>query len=102
MPALVNDALIACLAIALLLAVIDHFRSRSWQRSLIYVVLLGAIAFGLLLTFPSRQAFGGASPLLALALMFIGVVFGIAATYVFNLTGTFSWHDLARPIVISP
>jgi hypothetical protein len=70
---------------------------------------LGVIAVALFLTagfpFPSsRQAYGGggASPLVALALMFVGVVMGIAATYVFNLTGAFSWRDLARPLVVSP
>jgi hypothetical protein len=115
MPALINYALIACLAIALLLAVLDHVRHPSWRRLLIYVLGLGVIAVALFLTtgfpFPSsRQAFGaaregpsgGASPVLALALMFVGVVLGIAATYVFNLTGAFSWRDLARPLVVSP
>lgn len=116
MPSLINDALIACLAIAVLLAVLDHVRRPSWRRLLLYLLGLGVIAVALFLTtgfpFPSarrafgapspRQAFGEASPLLALALMFVGVVFGIAATYVFNLTGTFSWRDLARPLVVSP
>jgi hypothetical protein len=109
MPALINYALIACLAIALLLAVLDHVRRPSWHRFLIYVLGLGVIAGALFLTtgfpFPSsRRAFGGggASQLLALALMFVGMVLGIAATYVFNLTGTFSWRDLARPLVVSP
>jgi hypothetical protein len=107
MPALINYALIACLAMALLLAVLDHVRRPSWHRFLIHALGLGVIAIGLFLTtgfpFPSsRQAFGGASPSLALALMFVGVLLGIAATYVFNLTGTFSWRDLARPLVVSP
>jgi hypothetical protein len=110
LPALINDVLIACLAIALLLAVLDYVRRPSWHRFLIYVLGLGVIAVALFLTtgfpFPSsRRAFGGgggASPLLALALMFAGVVLGIAATYVFNLTAAFSWRDLARPLVVSP
>jgi hypothetical protein len=115
MPASINHALIASLAIALLLAVLDHVRRHSWPRFLIYVFGLGVIAVALFLTrgFPfasSRQAFGagrqgvsdGVSELLALALMFVGVVLGIAATYLFNLTGAFSWRDLARPLVVSP
>jgi hypothetical protein len=116
MPALINYALIACLAIALLFAVLDHVRRPSWHRFLIYVLGLGAIAVALFLTtgfpFPSaRRAFGApssgqssaeVSQLLALALMFVGVVLGIAATYVFNLAGAFSWRDLARPLVVSP
>jgi len=101
MPALINNTLILCLALGSLLAVFDHVRRPSWRRSLIYALALGVIALGLLLR-SERQAFGGASPLLALVLMFIGVLLGIAATYVFNLTGSFSWRDLARPLVVSP
>jgi hypothetical protein len=41
MPALINDALIACLAIALLLAVLEHIRRPSWHRFLIYNYVLG-------------------------------------------------------------
>src|SRR5262249_50124763 len=101
MPTLINNALIACLALALLLAVFDYVRQPSWLRSLIYAVAVGAIVLGLLLR-TERQAFGGTSQLLALGLMFVGVLLGIAATYVFNLTGAFSWRDLARPLVVSP
>ena len=50
-----------------------------------------------------RQSFGGcASPLMAVALMFIGVLLGIAATYIFHLKRAFSWRDFARPLVVSP
>jgi hypothetical protein len=101
MPALINYALILCLALAALLAVLDQVRRPSWRRTLIYALALGVTALGLLLK-TERQAFGGASPLLALALMFIGVLLGMAATYVFNLTSTFSWRDFARPLVVSP
>ena len=40
--------------------------------------------------------------MLAVTLMFAGVVLGIIATYIFNMTGAFSWRDFARPLVISP
>ena len=40
--------------------------------------------------------------MLAIALMFGGVLLGIAATYVFNLSGAFSWRDFAKPLVASP
>ncbi len=107
MPSAVNNALIVCLVLALLLAVVDHVRRPSWRRLTIWVVVLGVVALALFLTtgFPvpsPRQAFGGASPELALGLMFVGVLLGIAATYVFNLTGSFSWRDFARPLVVSP
>src|SRR5215469_3132694 len=100
MPSLINSTLIACLAIALLLAVVDFVRRPLWRRFVIYALALGAVTFVLFMTtgFPfrqSRQAFGGTSSLLALALMFVGVLLGIAATYIFNLTGSFSWRDFA-------
>src|SRR6266849_9248163 len=97
--------LAACLAATLFIALLDHFRRRSKRRSLIYGLLLGAVAVGAFFQVSpasSKQAFGSASPLMALALMFAGVLLGIAATYVFNLTGPFSWRDLARPLVVSP
>jgi hypothetical protein len=108
MPSWINHGLAACLALSLLFAFIDYFRRRSWPRLLTYVTALLAVALALSITtgfpFPtSRQAFGGgASPLLAVALMFVGVILGIAATYLFNLTGSFSWQDFARPLVVSP
>jgi hypothetical protein len=53
--------------------------------------------------FDSRQAFGvSASPVLALGLMFVGIIFGIAANYIFHLASPFSWLDFARPLVVSP
>jgi hypothetical protein len=108
MPMWVNYGLSACLLLSVGLALLDYFRRRSLPRILTYVVALFAIAVALHMTtgFPStvsRQGFGaGASPLLAVALMFVGVILGIAATYMFNLTGTFSWRDFARPLVVSP
>src|SRR5437868_925844 len=107
MPIWIHYGLAGCLALAVLLALIDYFHRRSWPRLLTYVIALAAVALALRMTtgFPfatSRQAFGGAaSPLLAVALMFVGVVLGIAATYVFNLTGVFSWRDFVRPLVVS-
>jgi hypothetical protein len=108
MPLWVNYGLAACWVLSVLLALIDYIRRRSWPRLLIYIVALLAIALALRITtgfpFPtSRQTFGGgASPLVAVSLMFVGVILGIAATYVFNMTGAFSWHDFTRPLVVSP
>jgi hypothetical protein len=106
MPPWISYLVVACFALSVLLALLDYFHQHFWPRLLTCIVLLG-IAFALAITigFPfatSRRAFGGASPVLAVALMFLGVVIGIAATYVFNLTGAFSWRDLARPLVVSP
>jgi uncharacterized membrane protein YwaF len=106
MPYWISYILLACFLLALLIATIDHFRQRSSRRPLTYaVVLLIAAGLGWAPGFPfgsSRQAFGGASPVLAVALMFVGVILGIAATYIFHLSGAFSWRDFMRPLVVSP
>jgi hypothetical protein len=99
--------LIACLVATSVLALRDYFRLRSRHRPLAFGLVLVAVAIGVFFMVSpasSKQAFGpaSASPLVALALMFVGVLLGIAATYVFNLTGPFSWRDLARPLVVSP
>jgi dolichyl-phosphate-mannose--protein O-mannosyl transferase len=104
----INIALIACFAFSLMIALIDYVRGRSARRLIISIVALAimGIALHFATGFPfleSRQAFGGgASPLLAVGLMFLGVVLGIVATYIFNLSGAFSWRDFARPLVASP
>jgi hypothetical protein len=107
MPTWVVFGLEACLALALLLALVDFGYFRSGSRFLISVLALVAFVIVLRITteFPSsssRQSFGGASPLLALALMFFGVILGMAATYIFNLAASFSWRDFTRPLVVSP
>jgi hypothetical protein len=108
MPSWINYGIGICLALSALLGLIDCFRRRSWQRLLTYAVALSAMTVALHLTtgFPSsvsRQSFGaGASPMFAVAVMFVGVLLGIAGTYVFNLSGAFSWRDFARPLVVSP
>jgi hypothetical protein len=108
MPVWISHGLSAFLALSIFIALIDCFRERSWPRLLIYLPPLLAAAGALFLTntfllSPSRQAFGGSfSPLLAAGIMFVGVVLGIAATYVFNLTSPFSWFDFARPLLVSP
>ena len=104
MTAWANYLLIACLVSAALLAIVDFARRRSWRRFLVSMIVL-AIAAAVFAGMPygsTRQSFGATSPLVALALMFAGVLFGIAATYIFNLSGPFSWRDLARPLVVSP
>jgi hypothetical protein len=104
----VNLTLIACFGLAAIVAIVDYARNRSARRLILYFGALAALATALNVTtgFPfvgSRQAFGvAASPLVAVGLMFIGVVLGILATYIFNMTGAFAWRDFARPLIISP
>jgi len=108
MPIWINYALVVCLVLSLMLVFMDYGRRRSWQHLVAYLagLLCATVALYLTTGFPvpeTRQAFGvSASPLVAVVLMFVGVIVGIAATYVFNLTGAFSWRDFARPLVVSP
>src|SRR5688500_13765809 len=48
-------------------------------------------------------AFGGTFPVLwSVLIMFIGVVLGTIANYIWIKPSSFSWLDFLRPVVISP
>jgi hypothetical protein len=107
MLAWINYLLGSCFILAAVLVTVDYLRHRSRQRLAVCLIALAIIALVLYFTtgfpFPAtKQAFGGPGPLLAITLMFGGVVLGIVATYIFNLSGPVSWLDFARPLVASP
>src|SRR4051794_6541698 len=93
----------------LLIAILDLIANRSYRP---FAFRVGGLALAMLILhvvagFPkpsSRIAFGGTdvSPLAVVGLMFIAVMVGIAATYIFNLNSEFRWRDFARPLVVSP
>jgi hypothetical protein len=69
------------------------------------IILLGVILLLNVTTgFPSssRQAFGGISQVVAIAIMFVCTIFGICANYFFYLKGNFSWMSLLKPLCVSP
>jgi hypothetical protein len=104
----VANGLIACFLLAAIMGLVDASTHRSWSRLFGYLLVIGCAGVVLNLTtgFPyagDRKPFGGgSSPLVAVGLMFISVLLGIGATYIFNLTERFSWRDFARPMVVSP
>jgi hypothetical protein len=108
MPPLITYGLILSFGLAAIVGTIDGLLGRKRKSVLLFAGLLGAfITLYLTTGFPSSdaaKAFGtsGFSPMLAMLLMFIAVLFGIGGTYIFHLTGPFSWRDFARPLVISP
>jgi hypothetical protein len=103
MPTVVYQILVTCFILAILLIAIDLTRNRNVRRTLFCLLPLAIAALALLAVRSSWQAFGAdTSPIIAIALMFVGVLLGIAATYVFNLKESFSWKEFVRPIVISP
>ena len=101
-------------AIALLLivvealAAVDLIQQKSVRSFIIQTaaVIIAVILLHVTTGFPdptARLAFGAPFPtLLAVFLMFVGVLLGMAANYVFYQRGRFFWRRFVRPFVISP
>jgi hypothetical protein len=108
MPPLITYTLLVFLGLFVLITLIDLIRNRSLRRLSGHLALLIGITLVFYITtgFPipqSWQAFGGAfSPEIAIFIMFICVLLGIAARYIFYLQGHFIWLDCVRPLVVSP
>jgi hypothetical protein len=109
MPFGITVALVICMVLVEILLVLDWATEGGVRRLLIGTgcLLATALILHLLTGFPTadgrRQAFGGGvSDEQMLALMFLGVVAGIAAHYAFYARGRFSWRSFARPLVVSP
>jgi hypothetical protein len=100
---------VAVLAIVCaLLLVVDLARGRR-RRGAVGLILLVAFLIALYVTtgfpFPAegRVSFGGTiSVWWAIFAMFLGVVLGMIAQYVWTKPETFTWLDFLRPIVVSP
>lgn len=105
MTPLVNYLLLGCLALYSLVLLVE---ALSGKRS--RTVALeggGLVAFLVILHlttgFPTpARAFGGFSPLSAIAIMFGSVLTGIASQYVFYRKGRFTLRSFLKPMVISP
>jgi hypothetical protein len=108
MPPLIIYTLLIFFGLFVLITLIDLIRNRSLRRLIAHLAFLISLLIILYITtgFPlqqSRQAFGGAwSSEIAILIMFICVVAGIAARYIFYLQGYFVWLDFIRPLVVSP
>jgi hypothetical protein len=88
-----------------LFIIIEIIISRAVKRFVVQaVILLGVILLLRLITgFPKiTTAFGGVSPVIAIGIMFVCTVLGIAAHYFFHLKGRFSWRTFLKPLIISP
>jgi ABC-type Co2+ transport system permease subunit len=105
MSPIVNNILLTCFVLYLLLIVIDDVSSRSFGR--LRKELFGLMAAFLVLHwstgFPSvRESFSSVPLVSTIAIMFGFVLFGMAANYLFYLRGPFLWRSFLRPLVISP
>lgn len=109
MSPLINALIMLSLVVFAILVVVDLIRSKSLRRFLWQMaILVGAVAIlSVTVGFPAasgRVAFGGGySVELAIGVMFLGVILGMIARYIFHLgQSRFSWIDFARPMAVSP
>jgi hypothetical protein len=97
----------SCVVLYLLAALIDLiFKRRFLRFCLEFGALIIVVVIALLLSnsVNGTVSFGeGQSPLVAISIMFVAIVLGIVARYVFYVEpGKFSLLDLAKPVTISP
>ncbi|MEH2701177.1 hypothetical protein DXU03_29125 [Rhizobium johnstonii] len=93
---------------AAIVSIICSFRDKSGQRLVLELGLLFLLAFALYLItgfpFPvSQNAFGSAySVELALSLMFVAVILGIAASVVFHTDEQITVASFLKPLMVAP
>ncbi len=107
MPPIFTYIVLASMGGALLVFLMEFARSRQLNSLLAQcgVLLTAFLVLNVTTGFPQpsgRQAFGGASPLGAIGLMFVCVMVGMMARYTFYLKKSFSWLSLLKPLCISP
>ena len=98
----------ACGAAYLVLILVDAIRTREFRR-LIWQVLVGLVVIAFALVYfrqtTGRVAFGNdSSRIIAIAVIFVTTLIGIAAHYFFYLAkpGRFDWFALLKPLLITP
>lgn len=105
MPALITYTLLIAFVLSAFLAAYDGWIKREKARSGLEMSLLVA-AFLMLrwqTGFPAiRESFSSTPTAAVVGVMFICVVLGTVANYMFYLKASFSWRSLVRPIVVSP
>ena len=105
MSPLITYLIVACLAAYGALILVELATRRQIKRFLFEAAAMSAAVLILVATtgFPAtRSSFGGASPLVAIAIMFACTVLGSIAHYFFHLRSAFSWRALLKPVCITP
>lgn len=105
MSPLITYALLLALILYALTVIAELFVHRGLKKFIVQLILLLALTITLNLTtgFPAaRQAFGGASQLISIGIMFVFTVLGITAHSLFYLKGKFFWPTFLKPLLISP
>ncbi len=88
-----------------LIILADLILTRAVKRCVIEGLILAAVVGLLRLTtgFPTpKQGFGGVSVLLAVGVMLVCTVLGMAGRYLFYQDEKFAWGSFLRPLVIAP
>jgi hypothetical protein len=88
-PGWINLVFLSCLVAAIVLG-------------LLVIIIVLRYTIGFPFSSESQSFGGGISPEICVLIMFLAVIGGIMATYVFNLNTMFSWQEFVRPIVVSP
>lgn len=105
MSPIITYLLIIFLGLFCLFIIIELIISRAVKRFVIQgVILLGVVFFLRVATgFPAtRVAFGGITPIIAIGIMFVCTLIGIAAHYFYYMKEKFIWRTFLKPLVISP
>lgn len=105
MSPLITYALLIALGLYGLIVLLELIVSHGVKRFVMQAAVIVAVVILLNLTmgFPeTRQSFGGVSAVVAIAIMFLCTVLGIAGHYFFYRRGKFSWTSFLKPMVISP
>lgn len=105
MSPIITYTLIAAMGLYGVVILVEFVLSRKPKRFAVEALILLAVAVLLNVAtgFPAtQQAFGGASPLVTIGVMYLCVILGIVARHIFYLKGGFSWVSLLKPLCISP
>jgi hypothetical protein len=105
MSPIVTYLLIIFLGLFALIIIIELIIFRDIKKFVYQTVILVAVIVFLKLTagFPAtRVAFGGVSPVIAIGIMLVCTLFGVAAHYIYYMEGKFIWRTFLKPLVISP
>ena len=88
-----------------LIILVDLVVTRNVKRCLIegFILTIMIIVLHVTTGFPTpKQAFGGIPLILAVGIMLVCTVLGMAARFVFYQAEKFSWGSFLRPLVIAP
>lgn len=105
MPPLITQVLLVCVVLYFLLIIIPRLMGQS--TGIFWKELLGLVAGVLVLRwstgFPSlRESFSAINPIAAIVVMFVFVLLGMIANYLFYLRGQFELISFTRPLLVSP